>query len=87
LLSKNDTISDSDVGFSYGFNDQTSAFYIQVGTYNKYTVTLFRDPNYCGRSISFTVPSERYEGNLKGYRMGPGTTWNYQMYSFKVTVN
>ena len=80
-------ISDSDVGVSYGYNDQASAFYIQVGTYNKYTVTLFRDPNYGGRSISFAVPLERYEGNLKGYRCGPGNTWNDQMSSFKVTVN
>ncbi|SNR55847.1 hypothetical protein [Flavobacterium sp. ov086] len=76
-----------DVGIPYGFSDKASSFYIKVDVLNKYTVTLFRDQNYGGRSISFLVPLELYDGNLGGHRMGPGTNWNDQMTSFKVTVS
>jgi len=65
---------------TYNFNDKASSLYIVVNEYNTYTLTLFRDHAYGGRSVSFLVP-------LMIDMPGFDKTWNDELTSFKVTRN
>ncbi len=76
-----------DLGIPYNFNDRMSSFSISTNASYRYTVNIFRDPHYGGRSISFAVPQGLFINNLRDYRMSSSGSWNDQASSLSVTVN
>ena len=75
-------------------HDRVSSFEMVLNLPNSYVVTIFRDPNFLGRSYSFNGPSaingQLYIRNLGDYtmtkRFPKDIKWNDQMDSFKVVV-
>lgn len=81
-----------DISIYNGFNDKISSFIAKVDQVNKYNVTLFRDKNFEGASVTFPLDElEVNVTNLRNYtiknRFPKKIRWNDQMSSFKITVN
>lgn len=83
-----------DVSNVGNLHDRVSSFEMKLFLPNSYVVTIFRDPNFLGRSYSFNGPTAidgvLYIRNLGDYtmtkRFPKDIKWNDQMDSFKVSV-